>query len=1007
MSSSTIVPASQIAKLQQGLNSALAPIAEALQASAYAESLPIIGPLATSAASHGEAALLQVETLKTKIFAALNAINGAPQTVGEIQTVISNALTGAGFDATGLQVDSVGGELTFTLDNSASNTFSTALSSNFGLPGLDFQTSGAAQAKLNYTLDVTGSVDTSGVFSASAPTGTALSASIDVTAPNFAASGTLGSANDTLLGDLRFGAMDNGSSLAGSFALDLNGGVTFTGDAALNVILTSDMGTAALPSISADLVGNWSYPDSGTPSIALDNVTYKLGTFIDNFLDPIIKDVNAVLQSTPVKDALAIFDTPLDFLGGGTVGNNGLLGPLWQELDVGGTIDTATGLDTKDGQITLVDFLQLAENYGAPIDVTPLVQFLDDVTQVQQWVSALSGSGTDFGSTTYNLGSFTIPDDVRNAAQQISQVVPVQNLDGQPQDLTALLDSLTGTGVSSGPGQPTPGQALKTLLSSPVFSFPIITKPVEAVQFLLGGTVDLFDATLPPATINFGSISATGVPVTTVPLISVPIPTSIPFITLDLALSAAFQGSVALDFGYDTSGVTAFANHGYSQPSDLLNGLFVQAETMNGTVYPVVQLAGAVQLGATLAAGDLASVSASGDVSGVLDLTFSHAGKNYLNTLANELQTNPFSIFDASGRITAGFEAVARAIFLSPWVYDSPRITLAQFDTADGAANTLSGPTSTTWIGGATGDFETAANWNPAFVLINSADAYGDSTIGAGHTVTFQGTVAADLTSLTLAASSVLSLAHGQFTIENSTTTSANSGDIVVAGNAHLILRGRLQQHRRHYHRRRHARHLRGARSDGRRQGGAARRHRHAPCRRRRRFAAVEPRQHHQRRRHDRRRPGELRHDRRQWHECAGAGRPGQQRRTAGGGRQRRRRRPRPHRRPGDRQPAGQQRRHHRRLAQRRSGARQRRHHHRRHAAHRRLRRRQHHPVGRRGDAERRHGRSRGGRHRSRRHRLDADADRRDQQRAVQHERRQGSGRQRQRHRAAARRHDP
>jgi hypothetical protein len=69
-------------------------------------------------------------------------------------------------------------------------------------------------------------------------------------------------------------------------------------------------------------------------------------------------------------------------------------------------------------------------------------------------------------------------------------------------------------------------------LNSKIFSFPIITNPTEAIQFLLGGTVDQFDANLPPATINTGSISATGAPVSTVPLLNVPIPTPLsPLIT--------------------------------------------------------------------------------------------------------------------------------------------------------------------------------------------------------------------------------------------------------------------------------------------------------------------------------------------------------------------------------------------------------------------------------------------------------------------------------------------
>jgi hypothetical protein len=106
-----------------------------------------------------------------------------------------------------------------------------------------------------------------------------------------------------------------------------------------------------------------------------------------------------------------------------------------------------------DGQITLIDFLQMAANAGAPIDVTPIVEFLNAITAVQNWVAALASSGTSFGSTSYSLGSFSIPDDVRNATQLISQVVPVRDPNDPAEDLDALLASLAG-GPASGSAGP-------------------------------------------------------------------------------------------------------------------------------------------------------------------------------------------------------------------------------------------------------------------------------------------------------------------------------------------------------------------------------------------------------------------------------------------------------------------------------------------------------------------------------------------------------------------------
>ncbi len=822
--SSTIVSAAQIAQLQTGLNSLLSSIKGALQTKVWGENLPIVGSLIQSAASQGEAYLAQFGTLETKVYNALNSFNNVSADYHAVQTAINNALVAAGFPSGGVVVGlDPSGVLTVALNDTLQNNFSAGLSSDFGLPGLDFQTSGTAGIQLATTLDVTGTVDAAGdFFSATGPNGSALTVGVDVTAPTFTA--------DAILGDLRFGVanntalvngVENATSLQGTFSLDINGGATFIGDANLNLNLTTDMGTAALPSATANLVGDWSFdgnngvvdpnnPQSfgGTPSIALDNVTFQLGSFVDNVIDPVIDDVNAVLQSAPLKTIEALFDTPLSFLGGDTHlnsqgqsdPNGGLLGQYWQNLDVGGSID-ASGMDVGDGTITLVDFLQLAENLGAPIDVTPLVQFLTAIQQVQSWVSALASAGTDFGS--YDLGSFTIPDDIRSAAQLISQVTPELIPGSQPIDLDALLQNLVNNGGSGGGADVTDGsaggsgsaaqnpfQAVQSLLTSNIFAFPIITNPVEAVQFLLGGTADLFDANLPQATFNFGSINAAGQPISTFPLLNVPIPI-FPAVTLDLGLNAAFQGSADIAFGYDTSGISGFEKSGFTNYTDLLDGLFVQAATIGGTVEPLVQLAGDVQAAAALIVPG-ASASASGDIGGVLDLNFTQPGKNYINNLLTEFQNAPFSIFTATGKVTAGFELVARALWFSPYVFPSQRLVLANFGGAS-TAGISSGPTiptSTTWVGGASGDFETSGNWNPTFAAISGTDYYGDATIGAGSSVTFQGTAAADLTSLTLASNSVLTLTNGQLTIEDSTINSPSSGTIVVGGTADLIIMG-------------------------------------------------------------------------------------------------------------------------------------------------------------------------------------------------------------------------
>ena len=815
MSNPDIVPTAQITALLNGLNPILGGIERALETKVYAEQLPLIGTQLGAAFTSGQAAVSAFRTLETKLLAALaQASSLANQTTADVQALINGALVSAGFPAGGVLVtfDTTSHALTLSLNNSATENFTSALGGNFGLPGIALQTNGSANTAIRYALDLVGSVDGSGNFSVATPgSGPALTVGLDVTAPRFSASAALGS-SDATLGDLRFSATDEGSSLHGSFALDTGGNATFSGTASLDVALQSDLGSAALPSIAATLAGGWTFNAStvdpaslasfgNTPTLSLQNVTYSLGNFVDNFLKPVLTEVKSILDLQPVQTALQLFTTPLSFLGGITTadptGNHGLLGTGWKLLDVAGSVD-AGGNDTSDGQITLVDFLKLAG-----VDVTPIVQLLTTIQDVEAWVTALSA--TSLGSATYDLGSFTILGDVRSAGFDATQSV-AQDTSNPAQDLTALLNSLAGglsgevmagTGITTGLSAPTimtTGQALQSILTNAHFSFPIISNPLQAVQFLLGGTVDLFDTNLPQASIAIGAINAAGAPTSTVPLLDVPFGTPIPGLGLDLTLGAAFDGALGLNFGYDTRGLTEFSAGGFSDPRKILDGLFVQAQTVAGTVEPVVQLSGAVELGATLAAGILGSVGAGGDVGGNLDLAFAQPGKNYINQLEQKLTTNPFSIFTASGRITAGFEAVAKALGFLSWNYSSPRITLAKFDASsvtgavDGSGPVI--PNFTTWAGPANGDFETPANWSPTFATINGIDYYGDATIGGGSAVSFSGGAPADLASLTLGAHGVLTLNGGALTLENATLDSPNSGTIVVGGTTQLTVKG-------------------------------------------------------------------------------------------------------------------------------------------------------------------------------------------------------------------------
>ena len=242
------ISAQQITGLSAGLEPILDKIEQGVQSKALAVSLPLVGNALTAAFNAGTTALQAYNTLDQDITAAL-AVFTDPlgTTVAALQKAINDAIAKAGFAGVAQVALNTAGTLTLSLDDTESATYQQALGGNFGLASMPLTTSGTATATVGFTLDLAASVDTAGDFSIAAPSGTALALSLNVAAPSFAA--------DASLGYLNFHATDIGSSLAGNFAINTAGTATFSGAANLDVHLESDLGSAGLPSISANLQG--------------------------------------------------------------------------------------------------------------------------------------------------------------------------------------------------------------------------------------------------------------------------------------------------------------------------------------------------------------------------------------------------------------------------------------------------------------------------------------------------------------------------------------------------------------------------------------------------------------------------------------------------------------------------------------------------------------------------------------------------------------------------------
>jgi Ca2+-binding RTX toxin-like protein len=678
--------------LEQGIDHVLAKIESALALEVYAEDIPIIGDKLKTAFDQGQAALHTIKELKNAITGAIRDLANA-QTYLEaaVEAKINEAMAKAGFVDAAVDAIVNGEQITFAFTTDKVLSYTQTLAADFGLAelGLTAQTAGEATAEISYSFDFTVGVDGTtpdSFFLQTNGSNPELALGLSVATPGLAA--------DATLCFLNFDAVDMSSSLSGSFAVDIkdNDGklrlselgndvldARLTGSANLDLHLSADMGDAALPKMSADLAVNWAFSSNivnpndtnsnfgGAPTVAFNNVSYDFGTFVEDFIRPILDKLDPVLQ--PIHQALAVFKTDLSFL---------KVVPGWEDLlDKAGKIQN--GHDAGDGAITLIDFVKLA---NPSFELGSTLQFIQLVDDIVEWAEFFQGK--DFGADQYDLGSFQILEDIRDTAFDLSKVTP--NVTAAAADLSGFLNGLTlgGFGERSETGQ-TGQQILQNMFSETSFAFPILKNPMEAFKLLLGGNASLFSLDLPALNIGFGDFDSYGNP--TGNLIDLGVFPIIPGI--DVKFAGALELAIDMAFGYDTRGLQQFIESGFQDFASVFNGFYVSDQVAGGVDLPELSLSAAVEI-AVQASILLASVGGGGNIAGQILLNLNDAvngssadGKIYLDEMVNALLTNPFAIFDASGQITAGLAAYVNVAGWDVWRYNSPRIVVGSFTFSD------------------------------------------------------------------------------------------------------------------------------------------------------------------------------------------------------------------------------------------------------------------------------------------------------------------------------------
>ncbi len=405
--------------------------------------------------------------------------------------------------------------------------FTAPLEANLGLPGLGIQTTGSASSTLSYAFNFGVELDGAGFYLNSANPG--FNASLDTKIPGFSASAHLGplrfTASDSTAAPTRFNGTffialkdpnNDGHLRAGELGGDLLD-ATLAGNAGVHLHLASDLGTAVLPDIGADLNFDWGFnfavvnPAAGQanfgnqPAVAFKNVSLGLGSFFSDFVSPIfdkLQILTAPLQ--PLVDVLTTEIKPFTDIIGSPV-------TIRSIAEVTGALDQST----RD-QLDL--YLQL-------------IPFINSVP------GGVGNARIDLGD--YNLGIV----DVRSPAFLLADSIP------------APIRNALAAGAQS----PTLQTFLnaKTALPGGGLSFPIIENPATALNLLLGKPVDFFTYHVPG--LDFGPRGFDEF----YPILG----------PLGVRLQGTVEAHAHLDVGYDSTGVAQFAGSG--APGDIFKGFFV------------------------------------------------------------------------------------------------------------------------------------------------------------------------------------------------------------------------------------------------------------------------------------------------------------------------------------------------------------------------------------------------------------------------------------------------
>ncbi len=369
-------------------------------------------------------------------------------------------------------------------------------------------------------------------------------------------------------------------------------------------LIVSFGGDTAFPNVLATFRLDWVFDTdngAGTPEIAITDIYLDLGSYLSEFLAPLLDKIQDVTE--PLQPIIDLVTARIPILS-----------------------------DLAGEDITL---LTLAEFFGLLDPAT--VEFIEVIGKVITIINSLDGLGE--GRVLIPFGSFNLTEDENG---EIKHIAPTSNSVQKTFDeIASGIQDFLDEGTSSEYGDKA-AEVVDTAGGMKGFTIPIWDNPSEIFNLFIGEPVRLVEWRLPHFKFQFTYTQK-------IPIFG--------------PLFAQFGGSIGAEinigFGYDTYGIQQFIASEDKNPLTILDGFYVVDFDTGGHEVPELTLTGELFAGASISLL-MVEVGVRGGVHVEFNFDLNDVnddGRVRVSEIITLAEIDPRCIFNIDGEITLFLEA--------------------------------------------------------------------------------------------------------------------------------------------------------------------------------------------------------------------------------------------------------------------------------------------------------------------------------------------------------------